>query len=54
MPSTINGIGTTYYGKANLQSHSGVCEFLARAEKINLVGYFPYQFLRRTIEAIKS
>ncbi|NQT12735.1 MAG: tetratricopeptide repeat protein, partial [Planctomycetes bacterium] len=26
MPSTINGIGTTYYGKGNLNTRSGVCE----------------------------
>ena len=27
MPSTINGIGTTYFGKRNLETESGVCEF---------------------------
>lgn len=26
MPSTINGVGTTYYGKKNLRRHTGVCE----------------------------
>lgn len=26
MPSTINGIGTTYYGKGNVNTRSGVCE----------------------------
>ena len=27
LPSTINGIGTTYFGKRNLETESGVCEF---------------------------
>ncbi len=26
MPATLNGIGTTYYGKKNLQKYVGVCE----------------------------
>lgn len=27
MPSSVNGIGTTYYGKRNLETETGVCEF---------------------------
>jgi len=27
MPSTINGIGTHYYGQSNVQSRPGLCEF---------------------------
>jgi tetratricopeptide (TPR) repeat protein len=30
MPSTVNGIGTHYYGKKNLQTRPGVCEFCRR------------------------
>ena len=30
MPSTINGIGTTYYGKKNLSVRTGACEFCRR------------------------
>jgi len=26
MPSTINGIGTTYFGKKNVENYEGVCE----------------------------
>ncbi len=26
MPQTVNGIGTTYYGKRNLQARPGICE----------------------------
>lgn len=27
MPSSINGIGTTYYGKGNKETYQGVCEY---------------------------
>ena len=27
MPSSVNGIGTTYYGKRDLETETGVCEF---------------------------
>ena len=30
MPTTINGIGTTYYGKKNLKTYEGQCEFCHR------------------------
>ena len=30
MPYTVNGIGTTYYGKKNLKSYQGRCEFCKR------------------------
>ncbi|MBN1908456.1 MAG: hypothetical protein JW818_01840 [Pirellulales bacterium] len=30
MPSSVNGIGTMYYGKKNLETRSGVCEFCHR------------------------
>ncbi len=30
MPSTINGIGTSYLGKKNLHQHAGVCEKCSR------------------------
>jgi len=30
MPSTVNGIGTTYYGKKNLHTRTGVCEHCKR------------------------
>lgn len=31
MPHTINGIGTTYYGKKNVNTYQGVCESCGRA-----------------------
>ena len=30
MPSSVNGIGTTYYGKRNLETETGTCEFCNR------------------------
>lgn len=35
MPSTINGIGTWYYGKKNLQERSGVCSHCGRHAKLS-------------------
>ncbi len=37
MPYTINGIGTHYYGKRNLQSRPGICR--ACGAKVNLSSY---------------
>ena len=34
MPSTVNGIGTTYYGRANLHVRMGVCEHCKRAVEL--------------------
>jgi tetratricopeptide (TPR) repeat protein len=34
MPQTINGIGTTYYGKADLRQRPGECEFCGRRTTI--------------------
>ena len=34
MPSTYNGIGTNYWGKANLVSRRGTCEFCGRTTEI--------------------
>lgn len=34
MPSTINGIGTWYYGKKNLQTSPGVCELCQQAVEL--------------------
>jgi Flp pilus assembly protein TadD len=34
MPITVNGIGTTYYGKKNLKSYSGLCEFCRRPAEL--------------------
>jgi tetratricopeptide (TPR) repeat protein len=34
MPSTVNGIGTHYYGKKNLEVRPGVCEFCRRDAKL--------------------
>src|SRR6516162_8985803 len=37
MPSTVNGIGTTYYGTKNLSVRTGTCEFCRRV--VNLRSY---------------
>jgi len=37
MPSTVNGIGTHYYGKKNLSVRTGACEFCRRV--VNLRSY---------------
>ena len=34
MPTTVNGIGTTYYGKKNLRVHHAQCEFCHRAVEL--------------------
>ena len=34
MPYTINGIGTTYYGKGNLEVHTGRCESCLRTVQL--------------------
>jgi tetratricopeptide (TPR) repeat protein len=34
MPTRVNGIGTGYYGKGNLQSFDGVCEHCHRTTKL--------------------
>ncbi|REK09484.1 MAG: hypothetical protein DWQ37_18815 [Planctomycetota bacterium] len=35
MPATINGIGTTYYGKKNLRVYEGECEFCQRTAQLS-------------------
>lgn len=35
MPYTVNGIGTTYFGKSNRQSQDGVCESCHRRGKLS-------------------
>ena len=35
MPSTINGIGTTYIGKKNLKTVAGICEFCKRESNLS-------------------
>ena len=35
MPTTINGIGTTYYGKKNLERYQGVCESCRREVELH-------------------
>jgi tetratricopeptide (TPR) repeat protein len=34
MPSTVNGIGTHYYGKSNLETKGGICEFCHRGGEL--------------------
>ncbi|HUT33813.1 MAG TPA: hypothetical protein VNE39_10050 [Planctomycetota bacterium] len=34
MPATVNGIGTTYYGKKNLRETPGTCEHCGRSGKL--------------------
>ncbi len=34
MPTTIEGIGTTYYGKKNLNAYQGQCEFCRRVTRL--------------------
>jgi zinc-ribbon family len=34
MPTRVNGIGTGYYGKSNLQAFDGVCEHCHRTTKL--------------------
>lgn len=35
MPYTLNGIGSHYYGKKNVHTHQGICEFCGRTTQIN-------------------
>lgn len=34
MPMTINGIGTMYYGKRNLRTHPGTCEYCRKSVQL--------------------
>ena len=35
MPTTVNGIGTTYFGKKNLEQYQGVCDSCNRSTTLS-------------------
>ena len=51
MPSTVNGIGTWYYGKSNLVTRNDTCEFChnyAELKSYDTTLYFVVVFIPLT------